>query len=75
MKELRIKFATHGFIEDDVYFVNDLLTKKFNEKFSIYKDNGKFYIKSYTDAARAVTHYMLDVFPKSMNRKLEFMEK
>ncbi len=64
-----LKFASHGFSEDDNIFLVSLLEKETNEKFYTYKYKNGTYIKGYTAAAKAFIKLTEAVLPNSMSRK------
>lgn len=66
---LIVKFATHGFSEDDVGFLSSLLEKETKESFHVYKEKKNFYIKGFTQSAKAIINLVDPVLPVSMNRK------
>lgn len=67
-----INFATQGFTKEEVYFLAELLSKKYNEYFRPQKfnDDGQYTINSSSDtSARALLYDIDKVFPSGMERK------
>lgn len=67
---LNLKFSTHGFSEDEVYFLSTLLKTRYNFIFPVYNDSGKYVIRlNHSDRTKKVLQDIDPIFPESMNRK------
>lgn len=66
---LAIKFATDGFLKEDVEFLANLLHEKYSEYFGVYKNGSGYIIKASNKAARKIALDIDTVFPNCMLRK------
>lgn len=69
-----IKFSTQGFLKDEVLFLIDLLKNKYNENFSIIKDQKykeQYCIFANKKAAHTILLSMKNDFPPGIERKLD----
>jgi len=79
-----LKISTNSFTKSEVEFLADMLTKKFDVKFSVCKDSlewykkknpnyierDNYYILTYTDGANRFFSEIESVFPLGMERKI-----
>lgn len=88
---LRLKISTNSFSKNDVIFLAESLSSKFNEKFSIYHDNLDWYkkkhpeyivnqninwfIQTYTSGAHKFFEEIKPIFPKGMERKYNIFKE
>lgn len=88
---LRLKLSTNSFSKDEVTFLADSLSFKFNEKFSVYHDNLDWYkrkhpgyvvdqnknwfIQTYTVGANKFFEEISPVFPEGMERKYNIFKE
>ena len=66
----RIKFATHGFAEQEIKFLIKLLEDRYQQSFSIAKDRDRFTIRAGVNTTKVLLADLKENFPPGIERKM-----
>lgn len=70
--DVQFKLSTNGFSKEEVHFLRDKLVDRYSSKFSVNKNDHKFIITSYGDAAFNFIDEIDPILPECMSRKAKW---